>query len=172
VNSAAGEASPILVEYDDGRTELYFSSQRPGGYSQEADGATTGDSDIYVSELLPDGTFADPALADGLNTVSDDFRPNVRRDGLEIVFDSNRTGGFGSFDVWSAARDDVHSSWSNVQNAGPNVNSAFAETRPFLSWGGTTMYFGTNRPGVEYPGTGTRLADIFVTTRLKVADAQ
>ena len=33
----------------------------------------------------------------------DDTRPNVRRDGLEIVFDSKRTG-LGGFNVWSATR--------------------------------------------------------------------
>jgi len=41
------------------------------------------------------------------------------------------------------------------------VNSAGNETRPYLSWGGTTLYFGTTRAGVEGAG------DIFFTTRLK-----
>ena len=83
INSVAGEASPSLTD-----TELYFSSTRAGG---------PGGSDIYVSAL--DGTsLGAPTLADGLNTVADDNRPNVRRDGLEIFFDSNRSGGIGGLD--------------------------------------------------------------------------
>lgn len=161
VNSAADEASPSLVEYDGGRRELYFSSTRIGGFAAEGFGATSGDSDIYVSEVGRDGTLAAPALAAGLNTALNDFRPNVRRDGLEIFFDSNRPGGLGGLDVWSAVRESASDAWSLPVNAGPNVNSSANESRPFLSWGGTTLYFGTTRSGVE------GAADIFIATRVK-----
>lgn len=147
VNSAAGEASPSMTD-----TELYFSSNRAGGM---------GGSDIYVSQF--DGaTFAAAALAPGLNTPQDDSRPNVRRDGLEIVFDSNRAGGLGGLDIWTATRTSSSAAWTGVGNLGADVNSVANDLRASLSWDATTLYFGSTRAG----GEGSQ--DLYVTTRHKV----
>jgi len=162
VNSPADEASPILMDYENGKRELYFSSTRPGGFATDSPGAATGDSDIYVSAVRPNGSVATPVLALGVNTSANDARPNIRRDGLEIVFDSDRTGGFGGLDIWTANRSDVSDAWSVPENAGANINSNLGETRPFLSWDRKTLYFGTARAGVE------GAADIFYSTRQRV----
>lgn len=147
INSSAGEASPSLTD-----TELYFSSNRAGGI---------GGSDIYVSPF--DGvSFGAPVLAAGLNTAQDDFRPNVRRDGLEIFFDSNRAGGIGGLDIWTATRASTSDPWSTPTNLGSDVNSTANELRPSLSWDATTLYFGSTRAG----GEGSQ--DLYVTTRPKV----
>ncbi len=147
VNSSAAEASPYLLE-----TELYFSSTRPGGF---AAGGT--DSDIYVSAF--DGDLFGPAtLAPGLNTASNDNRPNLRRDGLEIFFDSNRSGSAG-IDLWTATRASTSHPWEPPVNMGPAVNSTANDLRPSLSWDGTTLYFGSFRVGSQQ--------DIYVTTRTK-----
>ena len=167
VNSNAGEASPSLVEYDDGRVELYFSSNRAGGAFPDVGGVP--DSDIYVSEVLPDGTFTDAVPVAALNTDREDSRPNVRRDGLEIFFDSTRPGGYGGVDILSSTRYDPVAAWDPPLNAGSNVNSAANETRPFLTWSATTLYFGTNRAGVEVtnPPPAVIPTDIFATTRVR-----
>jgi hypothetical protein len=160
VNSAGDEASPFFMA-EEGGGSLYFSSTRAGGFAPDAPGAVTGDADIYVSPVSDDGAAGVPVLANGVNTSANDFRPNVRRDGLEIFFDSNRASGLGGLDVWSATREATTDPCSLPVNLGPNVNSGGNETRPYLSWGATTLYFGTTRTGVE--GVG----DIFFTTRLK-----
>ena len=142
VNSAANEASPSLLE-----TELYFSSTRSGGLG-----------DIYVSPF--DGTaFGAPALVSGLNTSQDDFRPNLRRDGLEIFFDSNRPGGIGGLDLWTSTRTSTSDPWATPSNLGAGVNSTVNDLRPSLSWDGTTLYFGSLRAG----GEGSQ--DLYVITR-------
>jgi peptidoglycan-associated lipoprotein len=87
------------------------------------------------------------------------MQPYVHQDGRELVFASNRSGGQGSFDIWSASRDTIVDSWSTPVNLGPNVNSLAAETRPALSWDGRMLLFGSNRPGVE------GVSDIFYSTR-------
>ncbi len=143
VNSPADEASPYLLE-----EELYFSSTRAGN------------SDIYVSVFDGD-SFATPTLAPGLNTAQNDSRPNLRRDGLEIFFDSNRPDGIGGLDLWSSTRATTSDPWSAPQNLGANVNSSANELRPTLSWDGTTLYFGSTRAG----GEGSQ--DLYVTTRAK-----
>jgi hypothetical protein len=142
VNSVANEASPSLLE-----AELYFSSTRSGGFG-----------DIYVSAF--DGTsFGAPELAPGLNSGQDDFRPNLRRDGLEIFFDSNRSGGVGGLDLWTSTRASTADTWSTPTNLGGGVNSPVNDLRATLSWDGSTLYFGSVRSG----GEGSQ--DLYVITR-------
>jgi hypothetical protein len=152
INSIAGEASPSYFEDESGHAVLYFSSQRTDGF---APGGT--DSDIYFSV-----DFGPAQLAPGLNTAVEDFRPNVRKDGREIVFDSNRPGGSGGQDIWTAIRETTADDWSPPTNLGALINSAANETRASLSRDGLTMVFGSNRAGSE------GMADVYVTTREKI----
>jgi hypothetical protein len=158
VNSVANEASPFR-----NGSLLYFSSSRAGGVTAEPPGAIAGDIDLYVSSILEDGSFGTPSLVPGVNSAANDARPNVRRDGRELFFDSDRAGGLGAFDVWSATRPSTDVAWSEPFNLGPNVNSVAAETRPWLSWDGTALYFGSVR-GEPGP-TGAPSQDIFVSMR-------
>ena len=164
VNSAAGEASPSLLFTHRG-LELYFSSNRPGGYAPEPAGAPT-DADIYSTRLGRFG-FAVPVPVPGLNTTDQDARPNVRWDGLEIVFDSNRPGTLGGSDIYSARRSSVWDGWPAPVNLGSAVNSPANESRASLSRTGETLLFGSNRPGSELSPTSPPVPsnDIYVTTR-------
>jgi Tol biopolymer transport system component len=145
VNSSGDEASPFLVG-----DELFFSSTR------------SGDSDIYVAAVDDEGSIGTPSGVAALNTASTDARPNVRRDGLEIFFDSNRSGGCGGLDLWTATRVNVGTSWSAPANVGCTVNSAANDLRASLSWDATHLYFGSNRVGSE----GNQ--DVYVATRERV----
>jgi len=159
VNSAADEASPFPLPERSSGPVLYFSSTRAGGFTQEAQGAVTGDADLYRSESHG-GAFGAAALVPGANSASEDGQPNVRRDGLELFFFSNRPGTLGLADIYAATRASASDPWATPVNLGPSVNSsAGAETRPSLSWDGTTLYFGSTRPG----GEGS--TDHYVTTR-------
>jgi Tol biopolymer transport system component len=159
VNSAADEASPFpLPEPGKGKV-LYFSSVRPGGFAADAPGATVGDSDLYVSERHGGG-YGTPELVPGVNSAFEDGQPNVRRDGREIFFFSTRPGTLGMADIYAATRASAFDPWSAPFNLGRDVNSPDgAETRPSLSWDGTTLYFGSSRAG----GEGS--SDHYVTTR-------
>ena len=165
VNSAQDEASPIIVRDKDGARELYFSSTRLGGFSPDAPGETAGDSDIYVSPVRWDGSFATPVLAAGLNTEFQDARPNLRSDGLEVFFDSDRPGSAG-LDIWSATRRRTSRGWDEPFNV-VEVNSSANETRPFLSGDARTLYLGSNREGAERPANPNApvAADIWASTR-------
>ena len=93
--SSGPEFSPSLVTTWAG-TWLYFSST---GYDNNMD--------IYVSRLQRNGTFAAPTKIEELSTPGDDRMPNVSRDGLKMVFSSDRTdldGEQGSFDVYVSHR--------------------------------------------------------------------
>jgi ribosomal protein L24E len=141
-NSAAEEASPFPIREKKNGLVLYFSSTR------------TGSGDIYVSRHRH-GSFGVATQVPGLNTEFVEGQPNVRKDGKEIFFFSNRTGAQGN-DIYSATRSRTTAAWTAPVNLGPLVNSAASETRPSLSWNGHTLYFGSTRTGA---------GDIYVTTR-------
>lgn len=149
VNSSADEAGPVLSFAEPGSPTLYFSSFRAGGPSG---------SNIYMSRMTGNDSFAQAELVPNVNSDYDDIQPSVRRDGRELVFASNRPGSLG-FDIWSTERQAITDSWSTPVNLGANVNSVGNETRPSLSWDGKTLLFGSTRPGVE------GVSDIFYSTR-------
>jgi Tol biopolymer transport system component len=154
VNSAQDDFTPTLFEDDaTGTVVLYFSSARPGGM---------GGIDIYSSPLGADGHFDPATLVVELSTSAVDERPNVRRDGLELYFDSNRAGSLGAMDLWVTTRASTTDPWSSPVNV-TELNTTAAETRPSLSFDGTTLYFGSTRPG------GLGFSDIYVATRAKVS---
>jgi len=146
VNSPGEEFSPSYVPAGGGM--LFFSSNRDGTH------------EVYVSLRQPNGLFGAPVEATELNAPGfNTLRPNVSQDGREIVFDSDRPGGFGGTDIWSATRASVFHPWSAPLNLGANVNSAFGESRASLSRNGQRLYFGSTQPG----GEGS--SDIYVSTR-------
>jgi hypothetical protein len=152
VNSGGEEFSPSLVEAE-GKTILYFSSNRDTGIA--------GRHKIYSSEFQRDGTWsmAEPVAELNSDLAHSDARPNVRADGLEIVFDSTRAGG--GPQIYAATRSSVFEAWGNVELLDHNVNVGSSQTRPTFSRDGKRLYFGTN--AANQPGdTGS---DIFVSTR-------
>src|SRR5215218_508329 len=151
-NTALDEQGPSYVAAGGG-ARLYFSSSRTPAQG----GAVPGD--IFVSRMGPDGTFGPAELVAELSDpVANDIQPNVRKGGREVVFSSNRSGGSGSQDIWVAIRDNGGQPWSEPQNLGGSINTSESESRPSLSWNGTTLYFG-RAPAAGGPG------DVYVTTR-------
>jgi Tol biopolymer transport system component len=152
VNSGFEEFSPSLVE-SDGVTMLFFSSNRDTAPAHK----------IYVSVLQPDGTFTAARQVHELNFPgASDARPNVRKDGLEVVFDSTRAGG--PPQIYTATRGTLFEAWSPPVRLDAAVNlPGFAQTRPSLSWDGTRLYFGSTRANL--PGDAAGASDVFVASR-------
>lgn len=144
-NSAGPEFSPSLVETAQG-VFLYYS--RPGAIGLQ---------DIYVSQMRADGTFTpgSPAIGMDLNTVGNDQMPNVSRDGLEMVFASDRGAAVGLLDIYVATRETTADPWASPVKLGPAVNTAAPESRPSLSGDGQRLHFG-------------RGGDIWVSTRSQI----
>jgi len=154
VNSASNDLRHSLQEADgEGQSGLYFSSDRPGGL---------GNFDIYFSSLNSDGTFAPPVLVVELSSPSADLRPSVRKDGLEIFFDSDRPETLGLTDFWVSMRESTAAPWSPPVHLGPEVNSSGTEGGAAISFDGSTLYFMST-------GFGSLGAnDIYQATRTKV----
>ncbi len=130
---------------------LFFTSlNRPDGQ---------GDFDIYSSEKNYDGSFSTPVNVVELNSSSRDTRTAIRRDGLEMLFASNRAGGSGGIDLWVATRDCTSDPWGVPVDLGSIVNTSSNDGAPTLSRDGRTMYFYSDRAG------GNGATDLYVSTR-------
>ena len=167
VNTDANEASPAIVEDDaTGVVTLYFDSNRPvegdfGPFTE--DGAHNG-NDIYASVLVADERFGPAVLIKELSTSSLDRQPTVRRDGLEIIFASNRPGSRSIvLDLWAATRSKTSDPWGTPVNLGPSVNTVAVEAGPALSFDGRTLLFHS----IGTVGGATPF-DLYVATRTKL----
>jgi hypothetical protein len=152
-NSELDEQGPSWVAVNGqlrGRKLLYFSRS---SVTPNVPG------EIFVSKRENGARFGPGDPVSELNDASaNDIQPNVRADGLELVFSSNRSGSLGAQDIWVATRSSLTAPWSTPVNLGPAVNTSAAETRPSLSENGNQLLFG-RAPGPE----GS--SDIYITTR-------
>ena len=152
-NSELDEQGPSWVDVSDtlrGPKHLYFSRS---SVSPNVPG------EIFMSSRQGGARFGPATAVAELNdATANDLQPNVRADGLEVVFSSSRGGTLGGQDLWGATRHRSARPGRLPVNLGPVVNTAAAETRPSLSRDGKQLLFG-RAPGPE--GSG----DIYVTTR-------
>lgn len=77
----------------DGRV-VYFCSDRAGGQ---------GGDDLYRVSIGRDGRFGEPEnLGPAANSAADEFAPMLSPDGRTLLFSSDRAGGAGGHDLYSA----------------------------------------------------------------------
>ncbi len=121
---------------------IFFSSDRPGGL---------GGFDIYVSALLPDGTYG-PAVNLGpkINTKYNEDSPFIHPDGKTLYFSSKGHNSMGGYDVFSVHVDPTNgmiNEISEVKNAGYPINTADDEIYFVWSTDGKRAYFASVRDG-------------------------
>jgi len=119
---------------------LYFDSWRDGG---------TGGCDLWMTtSAIPDGSWGAPVnLGPAVNSASDDWCPSISADGLELYFSSNRPGGSGTWDIWTASRATVNDTWGSPVNLGASINTEAEDCWPSLSPDGLVLFFTSNRSG-------------------------
>ncbi|RMG81497.1 MAG: hypothetical protein D6707_04745 [Bacteroidetes bacterium] len=134
VNSEYWEGSACLAA--DGRT-LYFSSDRPGGF---------GGRDIYVCELLPDGTWGNVRnLGPTINTPDNEDAPFIHADGETLYFSSDGHESMGGYDVFYSVKEGA--GWSFPENMGYPISSPEDDRFYYVLPDGKTGYFSSEMPG-------------------------
>jgi len=139
VNSSSSDFSPVITS--DG-LELYFCSDRPGGYGSNDIWMTRRETkDSLWSQAVP----LDPPTNGSTNVWA---LQSISCDDLEIFFVSgNIPGGYGGWDIWTIKRTTREATWGAPVNAGPNVNSAEWDGSPVLLADDLTLIFSSTRLG-------------------------
>ncbi len=118
-------------------TELYFTSNRRGGY---------GGLDIYVSKKQRDGSWG-PAknLGAKINTAKNEETPFLHKNGT-LFFCSEGHNSMGGFDIFAASKDEA-GNWELAENMGIPVNSIEDDFFFVPSVDGSYAYFSSKRKG-------------------------
>jgi hypothetical protein len=90
-------------------------------------------------------------------------------DGLELYFNEDLPGGYGSSDLWVKKRDTTEANWGPPVNLGPVVNSPYDEIWPVLSPDELELFFSGFSSTNARPG-GQGGADVWVTRRVSRND--
>lgn len=133
VNTEFWESAPSLSP---DKRELYFSSNRPGGF---------GGKDIYVCRRLGNGKWSEPEnLGAQINTVGDESCPFVHADNQTLYFTSNGLLGYGGDDLFLAKRQ-LNDKWDSVKNLGYPINTTENEGSLVVASDGKTAYYASDR---------------------------
>jgi peptidoglycan-associated lipoprotein len=116
----------------------------------------TPDVDLYLSRYR-NGAWEEPIPLNINQPDAWESTPALAPDGRTLYFSSNRKGGFGGLDLYSAQMDG-RGRFSRVRNLGPEINSAGSELFPHVADNGK-LYFSSD----GHPGYG--MLDIFVVNR-------
>jgi outer membrane protein OmpA-like peptidoglycan-associated protein/tetratricopeptide (TPR) repeat protein len=99
--------------------------------------------DIYFSLLDDKGNWSVPKSLIGINSPYLENSASITKDGKTLYFTSNRPGGYGGTDIYSATLD-KNNRWGNIVNLGPLVNTEQDEEAVFISANGLHLYFSSN----------------------------
>jgi outer membrane protein OmpA-like peptidoglycan-associated protein/tetratricopeptide (TPR) repeat protein len=114
------------------------------------------DVDLYLSRYR-NGQWAEPTPININQPDAWESTPALSPDGRTLYFSSNRKGGFGGLDIYSAQMDG-RGRFGRVKNLGPEINTAGEELFPYVSESGK-MFFSSD----GHPGYG--MLDIFEVKR-------
>lgn len=117
---------------------------------------------VVINQFNPDGgmgkgyslvykeynnwSFPYPMFIANYNNEGTDVGLTMSTDGNVIIMTLQKNDGSGNNDLYISTRTGDFS-WSEPINLGPNINSEYRETTPFLTIDKSTLYFSSNRPG-------------------------
>ena len=121
---------------------------------------------LATEQAKADFTISEPTnLGPIINSPDQEHAANISADGLSLFLTSDRSGGFGSDDIWVTTRTAINDPWSEPANLELPVNSFYPDGYPSISADGLTLYFSANnRPG------GPGGPDLWMTTRATKSD--
>ncbi|MFN4257148.1 MAG: OmpA family protein [Saprospiraceae bacterium] len=148
INTSDNEGAEAISA--DGTWLVFTACNRRGDGSQ-------GSCDLYWSQQKGRGWTPPQPFSATINSRAWDAQPCISADGKTLIFSSERPGGQGGKDLWSATR--VAGKWTAPQNLGAAVNTLGEEQCPFLHPDGQTLYFTSD----GLPGMGNN--DLYLSRR-------
>lgn len=98
------------------------------------------DGDIYMSTLQGDQWSSPEPLRGDINSPFWEGSVSLSSDERTIFFSSDRPGGFGGRDIYSATLL-PDGTWGNVKNLGPRINTLYDDDAPFIHPDGRLFHF-------------------------------
>lgn len=124
-NSINNSGDVIAASINNEENEIYFASNRKGGY---------GGTDIYVCRKLSSGQWAEPEnLGPSINTEYDEDFPNLSPDEQILFFSSKGHGSMGGYDIFKAFRNPETGKFENPKNIGYPINTSYDDMNFRLS---------------------------------------
>ena len=169
VNSYSWEGSCSMTA--DGK-QLYFSSERGGGY---------GGKDIYRATLQPDSTWGQVInLGDSINTALDDDAPFIHPDGINLFYSSKGKNSMGGYDIFQARLNVLDSAFHQPINLGYPINTPDDDIYYVLSANGERGYYASGKQGgyglkdiyTVYPGYVGKKPSVYIVKGKITADLQ
>ncbi|MEI6684023.1 MAG: OmpA family protein [Bacteroidota bacterium] len=106
--------------------------------------------DIYVSEKVGGEWSSIHSVSNKINLPGSwESQPTISADGNTLYFVSDRTGGYGGYDIYRSIKSES-GEWGTPINLGPAINSKGNEKSPFIHPDGKTLYFSSD----GWPGLG------------------
>lgn len=137
-----------------GRTVLFFASNRPGG---------EGGLDIWYAYKNEDGSYEKPINAGKkINTPDDEITPWFVSDKNTLYFSSTWHKGLGGLDVFKS--EFVNNEFTEPKNVGAPVNSSHNDLYYSVSKEGKRAYWSSNRTGSLFEGKLNCCNDIYRLT--------
>jgi tetratricopeptide (TPR) repeat protein len=96
-------------------------------------------SDIYMSSYDGNSWSKTAKLNKNINTKYWESHAFLSEDGNQLIFASDRPGGFGGLDLYVSHK--TNGDWGPAVNLGREINTQFNEDRPFLINNGKTLFF-------------------------------
>lgn len=154
VNTSDIEQAPHFQQKGEGGLPtLYFQRGTP--------------ADLFIAPMTNDGQALGSAAAlSELNSTAIDAGSMILKDGLEFIFNSNRAGGTGAFDLYVSTRSSVDDAWSAPVNFGAPVNTTSGEFGSGLSFDGRTLLITR-----DASGGGAGGFEIWVSTRTVIGNS-
>ncbi len=131
-------------------TSVIYAKGNNGKYSG------TNEVDLYFARVR-NGRWSKPRIINVSRHDSWDSSPALSADGTTLYFASNRPGGFGGIDLYTAKLN-RRGRWVDVRNMGDQINTPGNEVFPFIAPDGQ-LYFSSD----GHPGLGG--LDIFIAHR-------
>jgi Tol biopolymer transport system component len=113
---------------------LFFISKRPAAEGAERSPVYQ----VWVTDRREDGWDPPRRLGPAVNSGERELFPTLSEDGA-IVFGSNRSGGYGGCDIYTASPDG--DDFKQPENLGPAINSANDETDALIAPDGDFLVF-------------------------------
>lgn len=133
VNTEFWESTPSLSP---DKRDLYFSSDRPGGY---------GGRDIYVSHRTEKGWSKPENLGPEINTPGDESTPFIHADNQTLYFNSSGLPGYSEKPDLFVTRKQPDGKWSKPENLGYPINTIGDEGSMIVDADGKTAYYSSDK---------------------------